>query len=861
NKIFQAYSCCSNNFFDNYYPSGGNYWVDYKGTDSNYGPNQDQPGSDGIGDQPFCFAEKVCDKYPLMKENGWILPKVLISEVYYNVAQDKGKEGENEWIIIHNLEEKEIEIFGWQICDNEKCDFLPDTLLPANNFAIITPTSTTFNSWKIPASMIKIVLNSKFGSHGLANDGDRVILKDANGRIVDAISYGKDTTIFNPSCPNVAEGKSLLRFPQDKDTDTFEDFIEADPTILNKPPIPVIQFSPKNPVKGTKVKFDASPSTDPNGEILNFEWQIASSTFFGTTTEFTFPENGEYEIKLTVTDDNGTISSTSTTIKVEPFSFAIITDLHIGRQYQKDYQGEEYYLTQRLRNVVSWINQHKDDVLCGNEKCKIKFLTVLGDITDNTSLSGFCKGKEILDQLEIPYIPVFGNHDVGTEEEYEQFSKWKGQDYFDQVFWSTSSIPCPNATSTKNFETLLREFNFERDEQNKDYKNFSFSFGGFSFIGLDFVSREKFMKFGSGVGSDAVLNEINKNWLEKKLEEFRENPLILFAHHPLRKNPIDSFSPNELSILEEIADNYFIPFQLGGHIHSFEDWFLGKLPSVANANIIYNDLQKIAVLTTESLMVGSNGRGVEEETAENGVKNGRKGIVRIVQVLGDDKVKPNNWETTINPENIRTEFVAFNPKITEIEYKKFCDSTACMEFESDFFTEKPFTGCWKIGNSSIFCGDNINFQIPEGKIKCSGSQKELNCEFSEAPTTTTITLFAGFGSFFEQISKTIKIELNKFPKLIKISKEKIGQIIMKSYTTGRDLIEKGRSFKDKVIAFVKHSPEIPVAIFEVDFEKAKDDIDLSTLIIDSNLKTKKAILYMENWPSEAERSKILFLPK
>ncbi|MBC7073943.1 hypothetical protein H5T58_00955 [Candidatus Parcubacteria bacterium] len=83
---------------------------------------------------------------------------------------------------------------------------------------------------------------------------------------------------------------------------------------------------------------------------------------------------------------------------------------------------------------------------------------------------------------------------------------------------------------------------------------------------------------------------------------------------------------------------------------------------------------------------------------------------------------------------------------------------------------------------------------------------------------------------------------------------------MRSYTTGRDLIEKGRSFKDKVIAFIKHSPEIPVAIFEVDFEKAQNDIDLSNLIIDSNLKTKKAILYMENWPQEVERSKILFLP-
>lgn len=262
-------------------------------------------------------------------------------------------------------------------------------------------------------------------------------------------------------------------------------------------------------------------------------------------------------------------------------------------------------------------------------------------------------------------------------------------------------------------------------------------------------------------------------------------------------------------------------------------------------------------------MIASNGRGVESETEENGVKDGKKGIIRIIQVIGKDNIQPNNWEITIEPGNLRTEFVAFNPKIKEIEYEKICKNAACMEFESDFFTQKSFVGCWQIGNSSVLCGNNITLQTPDGKIKCSGSQKELKCEFLEAPIVTTVTLFAKSleNSFFEQISKTIQVKLGVFPKVIKIIREKLGQIIMKSYNTGRDLIEKGRSFKDKVIAFIKHSPEIPVAIFEVDFEKAKDDIDLSKLIIDSNPNTKKAILYMENWPPEVERSKVLLLPK
>ncbi len=48
------------------YPTGGNYWSDYKGVDVKSGPNQDQPGSDGIGDKPYLVYSNNQDNYPLM---------------------------------------------------------------------------------------------------------------------------------------------------------------------------------------------------------------------------------------------------------------------------------------------------------------------------------------------------------------------------------------------------------------------------------------------------------------------------------------------------------------------------------------------------------------------------------------------------------------------------------------------------------------------------------------------------------------------------------------------------------------------------------------------------------------------------
>jgi parallel beta-helix repeat protein len=54
------------NIWDDGYPSGGNYWSDYNGTDLCSGPYQNETGRDGIGDLPYVIDSNNQDNYPLM---------------------------------------------------------------------------------------------------------------------------------------------------------------------------------------------------------------------------------------------------------------------------------------------------------------------------------------------------------------------------------------------------------------------------------------------------------------------------------------------------------------------------------------------------------------------------------------------------------------------------------------------------------------------------------------------------------------------------------------------------------------------------------------------------------------------------
>ncbi|MDI6883496.1 MAG: metallophosphoesterase, partial [Patescibacteria group bacterium] len=567
----------------------------------------------------------------------------------------------------------------------------------------------------------------------------------------------------------------------------------------------------------------------------------------------------------------------------EKWFFAIITDLHIGRgypdydgpTYEDNGEGEDYYLTERLRKVVDWINKNRNNIDCGGTKCPIQFVAVLGDIADSAEKSEFCKAKKILDGLNdpngdgdtsdgIPYVIIFGNHDVWPYTEEKEAPSALGQNYFDKIFWSTSSIPCPNATSSKNFQTLQEKFNFKRDGANKDYKNFAFTYGGINFIGLDFNSRTHFPSpfWTTGVYATAEISTSTENWLKdclkdhtKCLKGYGGNPNIIFSHIPIVKDDLEAFSskgpckkwlatpgevpycieyyPGEFDKIEEIIKNSptKILANFGGHIHGFYDWWHEDW---RNANKEYTPIKDIKVLITESLMVGSN-----EESP--------KGIIRIVKVLDKDQIDYNNWETT-EKEEIKKEFVALNPYM-RCEYKRLSEKP-CMIFKGHAYSERNPSLLWKVNDKEIGSGEKIECCFPD-------------C-FPEVPNDYQVELRAvdkGNPDIFERIVQRIKVELGIIPKLAKVKEEIKEKIEFISLTIGENLIEFGRTVRDKILIITKHSEPTLVGIIDIHFDQATDDIDFTNLIADTDLSKRKSILYMLEWPKEVEKEKTLYIPK
>lgn len=97
----------------------------------------------------------------------------------------------------------------------------------------------------------------------------------------------------------------------------------ASGTAENKSPTAAFDIKPSEPTVGQEVTFDASASTDPDGSIKQYRWDLTGDGELdtqGEQTTYVFEQTGEYEVTLTVVDEEGNegTAEDSVTIRDEP---------------------------------------------------------------------------------------------------------------------------------------------------------------------------------------------------------------------------------------------------------------------------------------------------------------------------------------------------------------------------------------------------------------------------------------------------------------------------------------------------------------------------------------------------------------
>jgi len=301
------------------YPLGGNYWSDYKGTkDILKGVRQDEPGSDGFGDEPYILGN-VKDNYPLFTD--MVLPRadggidVTIDQGYvYRFNSTRSTDDQMidrvRWEFEYGGELKEFDMFEFDF-KFDMSGFYPVKLtvydFPGNS------DTTTFNitvkDLTAPEPMTQGDIIIRQGETAFFNASSSI----DNSGIVNytwTFQYEEEyiqlygmTTSFKFDIPGYYTVTLLLK-------DTAENFasIKFNVTVIDTERPKAVAGEDVEIENGESVLFDASLSTD-NGILVGFNWSFDYDGQIvhleGKLTSFDFVKPGHYEVMLNVSDQFG----------------------------------------------------------------------------------------------------------------------------------------------------------------------------------------------------------------------------------------------------------------------------------------------------------------------------------------------------------------------------------------------------------------------------------------------------------------------------------------------------------------------------------------------------------------------------
>jgi len=191
-----------------------------------------------------------------------------LSEVLSD-PDEPGQDSPFEWIELVNVGSDAVDLAGWKLGDARDLDLLPALVVPSGGYVLVAGKSVP----AIPAIAIVHVTDGAIGA-GLNNSGDTLRLVSPDGAEVDALSYGDDTTIYDPPPPAPRPGTTLgVRVPgADPAADNWALTDRPSPGMPNIFPIPAVNNAKTTPTASNDAVAGDLPVRDGENRPSAIPW-------------------------------------------------------------------------------------------------------------------------------------------------------------------------------------------------------------------------------------------------------------------------------------------------------------------------------------------------------------------------------------------------------------------------------------------------------------------------------------------------------------------------------------------------------------------------------------------------------------
>lgn len=148
---------------------------------------------------------------------------------------------------------------------------------------------------------------------------DGTASSDADGRIAQYVwtfsdGYKASSAVVKRTFSRSGDYVANLRVVDDLGASSAT-VSETITVVANQPPVASFTYSPTSPTTSAAVMFDGSGSSDPDGSITKWAWDLGEGvTATGEIVSHLYPRAGTYQILLTVSDNDGEVDTSGQTI-------------------------------------------------------------------------------------------------------------------------------------------------------------------------------------------------------------------------------------------------------------------------------------------------------------------------------------------------------------------------------------------------------------------------------------------------------------------------------------------------------------------------------------------------------------------